>query len=233
MEEMVNALNRIADSMASNLPVWASITGLIVPIVLTVVSIILSYRMDKQNKNLQKLLSYRDSINQTRQIILNIYNSFVSALDLVAQANGNVPEIFVSEQSYYQWALEVESTSSDIMLAFNQAQLIIQDEELLNLIREAKNRFSQLASSVKSYIYTDIPTKTIKKAWDIFVHKYNVEFGNYVFLLANPTLASEFIGYCDTDYTKKIQTEIEQYIEIVGKDTFDEPFKKHVQIKEF
>ena len=30
-----------------------------------------------------------------------------------------------------------------------------------------------------------------------------------------------------------IETEIEQYIEIVGKDTFDEPFKKHVQIKEF
>ena len=76
MEELIKAINSVAEACGEALPRWASIAGIVAPIILTVITIYLSLRMDRQNKKLQKMLSDRDTINQTRECILNIYNSF-------------------------------------------------------------------------------------------------------------------------------------------------------------
>lgn len=232
MEELVNAVNRLADSIGGTLPLWASVAGLVVPIILTVVTIILSVRMDRQNKQLQKTLSNRDTVNKTRQCVLDIYNSYLTALNLAAQSNGNVAEIFVSDQSYYRWAQDIEMADTNIMRMFNQAKLMIQDGELLKQIRNARDAFSQLTIAIKAYIYTGIPSQTVANAWAQFSPKYGIQGGNYFALMQNRTLAETFTKLCETSYTRDIQSKIERYIEVVGCDAFDEPFKKYVQINE-
>ena len=55
MEEIVAAINNVAESLKNSTPAWVSVVGVLVPIVLTVVSIILSVRMDKNNQQMQKM----------------------------------------------------------------------------------------------------------------------------------------------------------------------------------
>lgn len=232
MEELVNATNHLAASVGSALPLWASVAGLVVPIILTVVTIILSVRMDRQNKQLQKTLSNRDMVNQTRQCVLDIYNSYLAGLNLAAQANGNVAEIFVSDQSYYRWAQDIENADTDIMRAFNRTKLMLEDEVLLTHLAKARDAFSQLTLSIKTYIHTGIPAQTVANAWAQFSVQYNIQGGNYYALMQNRVWGEAFIKLCETSYTRDIQAKIEGYINAVGNDAFDEPFKKYVQIKE-
>ena len=116
MDDIIKSLNQIAEAIKTDEPsLWFSIIFAVVPIVLTVITIWLSIRMDKQNQKLQKAIADRDTINQTRQCILDIYNAYLDAFHLAGQADGNVPEIFVSDQSYYKWAMDVENKNKEIM----------------------------------------------------------------------------------------------------------------------
>ena len=54
MDELVIAVNKMAESLQNSTPVWISAVSIIVPIVLTIVSIVLSVRTDRNNKELQK-----------------------------------------------------------------------------------------------------------------------------------------------------------------------------------
>lgn len=232
MEELTSAVDRIADSLGSNLPLWASIAGLVVPIVLTIVTIILSVRMDQQNKQLQKVLSNRDTINQTRQCVLDIYNAYLTALNITCQANGNVAGIFVSDQYYYRWEQDVRNADVAIIGAYNRAKLMLENEALITEMEKARDAFSQLARAISSYIYTGIPSQIITNAWVQFSVQYNVQTGNYYALTQNRILGEAFAKLCETSYTKDIQDKMSSYIGIVGTDAFDKVFKKYVQIKE-
>ena len=108
MEEIVAAINNVAESLKNSTPAWVSVVGVLVPIVLTVVSIILSVRIDKNNQQMQKMLANRDMMNQTRQSVLDIYNSYFNGFMILTQANGNIAEIFTSDQSYYRWAQDIK-----------------------------------------------------------------------------------------------------------------------------
>lgn len=74
MDELIRALEQIADAIYGDTfsIVW-SIIFTVIPILLTVTTIVLSVRMDRQNQKLQKMIADRDAINQTRQCILDIY----------------------------------------------------------------------------------------------------------------------------------------------------------------
>ena len=112
--------DNIADAINGNaLTTCLSIIFAVVPIVLTIITIVLSVRMDKQNQKLQKAIADRDTMNQTRQSVLDIYNAYLDAFHLTGQANGNVADIFVSDQSYYMWANDVDNKSKAVMYAYN------------------------------------------------------------------------------------------------------------------
>ena len=70
MDEIIKSLDNIADAINGDaLAMCLSIIFAVVPIVLTIITIVLSVRMDKQNKKLQKAIADRDTVNQTRQCI--------------------------------------------------------------------------------------------------------------------------------------------------------------------
>lgn len=232
MEEIVAAINNVAESLKNSTPAWVSVVGVLVPIVLTVVSIILSVRMDKNNQQMQKMLANRDMMNQTRQSVLDIYNSYFNGFMILTQANGNIAEIFTSDQSYYRWAQDIENANRDISQAYNRAKLLLEDDELLCQLSDAQAAFFRLDNAVKSYIFTGIPSQTIGNAWQQFSQQYSVVVGNYIALFQNRALGEIFTKMCENTYTKDIQLKVTDYIELVRGDKFDAPFRKYVQIKE-
>ena len=232
MDDLVTAVNKIADLLEGSTPTWISAVSIIVPIVLTIVSITLSVRMDKNNEKLQKMLANRDMLNQTRQCVLGIYDAFFNGFHILTQANGNIAEIFVSDQSYYRWAQDIENATKEITHAYNRTKLLLDDAKLLKQLCDAQTAFFALEHAVKSYIYTGIPAQTIANAWPRFSNQYSVAPGNYYALFQNRSLGETFSKMCETTYTKDIQEKVTVYLELVSNDQFDELFKKYVQIKD-
>jgi hypothetical protein len=232
MEQIVQALNEIKNVIEGDrFTVVMSGILAVTPIILTIITIWLSVRMDKQSKKLQKELADRDQKNQTRSCVLDIYNTYLSAFHMTGQATGNISEIFVSDQSYYKWALEVEENSKNIMSAYNRAKLMLKDEDLINELKKGFEAFSILNGSVKSYIFSGLPTQTIQNAWNQFsvVHP-QIQRGDYYALYIDRVLGEEFKALCNNSYTENIQQQIEVFIGIVGCDSFDEKFKYYVKI---
>ena len=233
MEELVVAVNQIAEILKGNkITLLLSIIFALAPILLTILSIVLSVRMDKQNKKMQKDIANRDSINQTRQIVLNIYDAFFTGCQIAAQANGNVDEIFTSDQSYYKWALDVQNAYDAISRMYNQAKLLIQDDIFVKSLKNAYDLFASFNLSVSQYINTGFPAQTINNAWTHFSSQYGILYGNYYAFMQNRVLHEEFRKMCKTSYTNDIQEKIEKYLDVVGNDSFDDKFKRYINIKE-
>ena len=232
MDELVMAVDRIAAALQTTTPSWFSVVSILVPIVLTIVSIVLSVRMDRNNKELQKMLANRDMMNQTRQCVLDIYNAYFNGFHILVQTNGNIADIFVSEQSYYRWAQDIENANKQIMQACNQAKLLLDDATLLKQLSVAQATFFLLEKTVKSYIYTGIPSQTISNAWAQFSRQYSITPGDYSALLRDRSLGETFCKMCETTYTTDIQKKVEGYIELVRQDQFDESFRRYVNIKD-
>ena len=232
MDEIIKSLDKIADAINGNaLTMCLSIIFAVVPIVLTIITIVLSVRMDKQNQKLQKSIADRDTVNQTRQCVLDIYNAYLDAFYLTGQADGNIADIFASDQSYYTWANDVDNRSKAVMCAYNRAKLMLNDPQLLETLKNGFDAFSALNGAVKSYIFTGTPTRTIQNAWCSFCQAHpNIQPGNYYALLQDSVMANEFRKLCSNTYTDGIQKNIETYMAIVGNDDFDEKFKKYLQI---
>lgn len=231
MEELVIAVNRLADSSTS-LPMWANVVSIVVPILLTLLTIYLTIRIDRQNKKLQIALANRDMQNQTRQAVLDIYNAYCTACNCIGSAHESVASIFVADQSYYQWANDVQKANSDLFRAYNQARLLLDDEKILNTLKTARDAYSKINSEIGAYIATGLPTQTITNAWSQISIQYGISVGNYYALIQNPICGEAFSKLCETSYTKRIQASIKNYLDIVNRDDFDEPFKKYVQIRE-
>ncbi len=232
MDEVVKSLDQIAEAINGNaLTTCLSIIFAVVPIVLTIITIVLSVRMDKQNQKLQKSFADRDTVNQTRQCILDIYNAYLDAFYLASQSNGNVPDIFVSEQSYYTWSNDIDNKNKEVMYAYNRAKLMLNDPKLLETLKRGFNAFSALNLSVKNYIITDVPTRTIHNAWNLFCKSHsNIQINDYYALLQDSVMVEEFRKLCSNTYTDDIQKNVEAFMTVVESDGFDDKFKIYLKI---
>lgn len=225
MEGLIIAVNQIAELLKGNK------TTFILSIILTIMSIILSVRMDRQNGRLQKDIANRGSINQARQIVLNIYDAFFVGGQVASQANGCVDEMFTSEQSYYKWAADVQNASSAISQMYNQAKLLIKDDDFVNSLKMAYNAFNDFNTSVYQYISTGFPSQTINNAWTHVYNKFGLVYGNYYALLQNHVWHEEFRRMCKTSDIDAIQERLEKYLAVVGDDAFDNHFKQYISIQ--
>lgn len=234
MDEVVTALNNIAASLSDKeLPLWLTAFGIIVPILLTGITIFLSIRMNRQNARLQKLIHNRDAVNQTRKLVIEIYQPFFNALIVVQQAGDNVAGVFVSDRSYYQWGMDVETATKDVSLAYNKATLLFEeDKEFIDYVKRCWMSFAEINSTVNWYIQSAIATQTVHAAWNGFCQKCAVQPGDYFALFQNPIWGEEFKKLCDNAYTQDIQRKINIYKELINSKEFDEKFRKYVCVRE-
>lgn len=234
MDEIVFALNKIADLMSDNgTPLWLTAVGIVMPIMLTGITIFISFRTDMQNKELQKQMHNRDSVNQIRQAVMEIYQAFFDAFVITEQGKNNVADIFISNQSYYQWCNTIETALKEISLAHNKLKLLLpEDKELVSYIKVCWMAFADINNAINAYLQTGIAAQTINMAWATFQSKYGAQPGDYMILYQNPALGEEFKKLCENAYTQNIRRKLEAYSVLIGASTFDKVFEKYVQFKE-
>lgn len=131
MSDEVVALNHIADMIQAVSSPYMSLVGMISTIILTAASIIVNYQTSKQNNDLQKQIHNRDISNQTRQLMLNIYDSYLFALYVLSKANNNVETIFMSETTYRSWLQELNKACDGIIRSQNQINILVNDKEMM------------------------------------------------------------------------------------------------------
>ena len=243
MEPEIEALIRIAEALENGfVPLWFAVIGIGAPIVLTALSIWLNYKTGKQNEELQKNLHNRDVKNQTRQSIIYIYNSFLEALNVAESASNNVMAIFISHQSIQHWSMSVYNSCTSITHAFNQANIILDDSDMIEYLRECKDTFVDLNGSVTRYISTPIPSQMIQNAFDSMKSKYPQRYSvgiigindyNFLYPILSQNVADleDFKKMCENDYTKEIQKKVKIFIDLIANEKFDNYFKKYVQIQ--
>ena len=243
-------LIRIAEALENGfVPFWFTAVGVGAPIVLTILSGWLNYKTSKQNEELQKNLYNRDVKNQTRQTIINIYNTFLDALNVAEMASSNLMIVFISPQFIQSWSKLVSNACNPIIRAFSQANIILDDSDMINYLSKCKEAFVTLNNSVTQYTNTPIPFQIIQNAWSTLWQKYPQRYqytntGNilgmnlsnsfcqdYSLLYQNSADLEEFKKLCESDYTKNIQKNIETFVNLVKDKRFDDYFKKYVQIQ--
>ncbi len=243
----IGALTRIAEAIENGIiPFWLSVVSIGAPIILTILSGILTYRLDKQNKELQKILEEqnkelqkdlhnRDVINQTRQTILNIYNSFLDALNVVEQSDSNIIDIFISQQFIQSWSEEISNSHKSITRSFKQANIILDDTDMIDYLKRCEISFVELSDSVNSYVNTPIPSQIIQNAWNNFQQRYpynnSLIANNYYLLHQNAVDLEEFKKMCKNSHTDNIQIKVNEFTNLMRDEKFDNYFKKYVQIQ--
>lgn len=240
MEMQVEVLIRIAEALENGfVPLWFAVIGIGAPIVLTALSIWLNYKIGKQNEELQKNLHNRDVKNQTRQTIIYIYNSFLDALNVAELANNNVMVIFISPQFIQSWSRLVSNSSTSIIRAFSQANIIFDDSDMIDYLRKCRDTFVDLNSSVTQYVNTPFPFQMIQNAFDSMKSKYPQRYAvgindynfQYQILYQNVADLEDFKKMCESDYTKDIQGKVKLFVDLIVNEKFDNYFKKYVQIQ--
>ena len=179
-----------------------TVVGIGDPISLTLGSLRLNYKTNKQNEKLKKNLHNRDVKNQTRRIIINIYNSFLDALNVSELANHNVATIFIALQYIQSWSTAVFNINTFIVRSFNQANIILDDSEMIACLEKFTKSFADLSKVVSQYVNTSMPSSAIQVAWNKInqqnSRKYTQLLGiyDYNLLSQNPLDLEELKKMC-------------------------------------
>lgn len=236
--QVVEVLIRIAEALENGfVPLWFAIIGIFAPIILTLLSIWLNRKTSRQNEELQKNLHNRDVKNQTLQSIIGIYNSFCDALNVVGFASNNIMVIFISQQFIYSWSESVSNSCMSIIRAFNQANIILDDSDMIDYLRKCKDIFVELNNNINQYKNNLVPFQMIQNAWDSIKQKYPQKYVNplgindYNLLYQNTADLEDFKKMCENGYTKEIQEKIKSFVDLITNEQFDNYFKKYVQIQ--
>lgn len=231
MKETIEALNSIAAAIKGGIPSWVTAIEAFTPIVLTVITIILSVRMDKQNKKLQRELHNRDVSSQARHDILEIYDAFCQTL-FVLKKRGPVAAIFANLNETSIWIQELSDTSIKAYAAYNRSKLLIDDKGLTEYLHLLTDKYDEIYTAISEYIYSGVPFQIIQNAFNS-LHIPQNNTGVFSPLLTDISLKNQFIQMCDNEITKNIQNKITEYAGLLSDDAFDVRLKKYLAIKEF
>lgn len=234
MDEIVQALNNIANAISQNsMPLIISIIAIAVPIALTIVSIVQAIVQNKQSRNLQKLIHNNEINLQSRENILQIYNSFVNALGIVCQGQNKVEYIFSNPNSTDKWLNDLISANNSLTLVMNQAELFFRrsNPDLIIILKKCKESFRNLFQSISSYANDGQLLMVQNQAWNTISLTFGIPFGNYWLLQQNNMAMQQFLQLNTTDETKKIQKEIDEFISLFQYDKFDIYFEEYLSIQ--
>jgi len=231
MEDIITPLNNIADAIKGGIPTWVTVLGAFTPIILTVITIILSVRMDEQNKKLQQDIHKRDVRNQARQDILGIYDSFCETL-VVLKRRGIVASILSDEYATNCWNQELSEVSTKVSKACDRAKLLIDDKELTDYLCLLTQDYHDIYASISRYLYSGVPAQMIQVARNNLQNQYGNAVSNPSFLVSNVAIRNQYIQMCENEITKELQRKIDAYCEMLSDDKFDIKFKKHLVIDE-
>lgn len=242
MEELVNSVNGIAEALKSGIPAWVTILAGLAPILLTIITIILSYRMDRRNRELQKMIHKqntelqqmihnRDAFIQSRQEILSIFNAFSESL-LTLRNYGSAETVFSNEQTTWNWCQELAIRRNEIIKAFDKAKLLFNEKDLVDCLEKARDKFLDIYTCITRYTYNNLNNQTLLNARARVAAQYGSDVHNPGWLAMSPAAREELIKQCENENTKEINAKINQFSEMLSYENCDIKFKKYLEIKE-
>ena len=221
MEEIVQELQKISEILLQNqTPAWLTYLSSLGPLILTGISVFIACGQHKQNQNLQKQIANRDSSNLLRQNVLEVYNAYFNGLRVVDQAVGNVADVFASPQSLQQWVYEFQRAYEMLACSYNQAKLMLDDDQLLQALKTSFYKFNDLYGCVNSYYHSGLPLSAMNNAWAVVSPKYMINAGDYVTLSQNLPAMEEFWKLCENRHTQDIRKFMEAFKSSMEDETF-------------
>lgn len=231
MEEVVSALKEISEAINSSTPWWVTLFSAITPVLLTIITIILSVRMDKQNSALQKEIHNLDAKNQARQDILSIYKAYTEAFYVLTKS-GPAAGYFINDQLAQTWYQELSDASKELTNALNLAELLFEDKELINILIKARETYLKVCADVSRYRISGVPSQTLQTAQRVVSNKYGINASNNIELVNNPAALEMLIRECDNLFVKEIQAGIDNYSEMMKNENFDSKFRRYIVVSE-
>lgn len=234
-EKIIEALNRITDAINSNesLTIIISIIAIVVPAVFTIITLFLTRKIDKNNKELQRQIHNRDVDNQTRQLFIDIYNSFSHATDIAARLK-NANELFAfntNNEFYNDLCIAGQNMFASLNLFYLLNAKTDNDEKLLKPLSDYSDAYKELFDEVTKYLNSPLYNNNFNKAWSKVTTKYAIQFFDYNSLKLNPEAKKEYIESFEDQYIETISKKAETVVsKFANKDTVA-LFVEHIKIK--
>lgn len=234
MEEIIQILNEIKEIMAANTtPLFLTVITGIMPLILTSISVFSAIVQYKQNEKLQKEIYNRDMRMQRKENVLQIYNAFSDAQNVVNMGNQNLAATFSNPDELNRWLMELNNAGRLICKATNQVNLFFKksDTEFVTAIENCQEKFIEFLKSLWQYINSGKAQLDYNNAWSIIGPQLGNDMWNTVSLWQNPVLWQKFIQLCDTDDVKCLKKQGDEFLVYLTYDKFDCYFEKHLNFE--
>ena len=213
------------------------------PVILTVITIVLSIGMHYGNKKLQQQLSDdndklqkqlydREVENQTRELMINIYQTFLIAHRYVEQYR-QVEESIV----FWSWKFSegLNNNYSRICDAFFQFKLLnecTEDDEIIkDKMLDCINAYSTLNRDVNNYLSSMEFFQHRDEGWRAVWSKYNINYYDYDRVFYNIGARRLFAAQFNDNYMDTIRNDVEKIRALFNDEYFEKFFAERVKIK--
>lgn len=249
MEEIVQKMDQLIMVMNQNsIPAWITISGVFVPIILSIAVLLqscvqnkkniqLQNQIEQNNERLQKELSKHEERVQMRGDILKMYDDFCFAQSVIVGGSGKIHAIFSNFNNDGiniapdQWINNVNNAANLTCQAVNRAKLLLPSsdenfrkvlEKVYEIIEEIRNRSNLYFRSGRAYSASE-------DAWNT-ISSRGIGRHDYYTLMNNPLLYDNFLKLCVNDSTNEIEQLIKELRPLFDYDKFDKYFEPYLQM---
>lgn len=244
MEDLIVTLNDLIEVIKDNsVPMWITIIGVFVPILISILVLWLSGQQNKKNielqkqmeertRKLQKEICNRDIKAQIHGDILKIYDDFCFAQDTIAIAENNVHAVFSDFNISTLWVNRINASTNSLFQATNRAKLLLpaSDQELRTTLETIRDKYKDLEDKINEYYHGGEASSVATMAWRKISSLYTIPFNNYNALKNNPNAHDDFLKLCENSQTKEINNMIIEILPLLDYDKFDIYFEPYLQM---
>lgn len=233
MEELTQKINELIEAInANSVPLWLSIIGMIVPIVISLAVAIFAIVQHYQNKRLQMAISDKELMVQMHGDILSIYDNLCIAQNTIGRVGDNIAIIFANPNLQYQWWNELLNAINLVCQANNRAELLLpkSDKMMRETLKNILKKVRELCQDVNDYVNSGMAELSRQQSWSNICATYGILMNDYNFLSYNGKAADDFIKLCANDATKRIDKEIKDILALYDYDKFDIYFEPYLRL---
>ncbi|MBE6555741.1 MAG: hypothetical protein E7663_05900 [Ruminococcaceae bacterium] len=235
MEELIGKLDELIAAVGGGvLPLWLSIVGIFVPILISIIVAVQAYVQYIGNKKLQTYISQKEARIQMHSDFLSIYDAFCAAHSTIYMQDELLIEILATPNLTAQWQTDVRQALSETCRSLNRANLILpkSDATFFAMLKGVFEQYRDLAYEVKDYILTGAVEYHRTQAWGRLSSHYGVPYGDYAALRSNPDAHKDFLKLFANERSKSIQKRKEQLLPCFEYDKFDRFFEPYLKMEQ-
>lgn len=244
MEELTQKIDELIELLKVNsMPLWISIVGIFVPIILSALIIGITIYQHKKNKafqilintkneELQKMISDKELKVQMHGDILNIYDGYCVVQNTLGKANNNVATVLANPNILVQWLNELQISMAVICQAFNRAELLLpkSDMEFRKVLKSIIEKYRDLLNDIFEYINSGAADFNRNQTWVKIANTHSIQPNDYLTLYFNKDATADFIKLYANENTEKMNKGLKELMDLFESDKFDKYFEPYLSI---